>query len=116
MHAHLCVGSALRSTQPTRLKHALELLLEARQAPAAIDEVAVAAGPGRVGHGVDVEGELVALLAVGRVGLELGAVGQDYLDTVVVRMEVVELLHGCLARAVVNGPRRHGGQAEKSSP
>ena len=74
-------------------EHPLELLLEARQAAAAIDQMLAAAGPGRMRLGVDVEGERVALLAVGRVGLKLSPVGHQDLDHVIVGMEIVLLFH-----------------------
>src|SRR5690349_6740030 len=51
-----------------------ELLLEARQAPAAVEQLLGAAGPGGVRLGVDVEVERIALLAPGGAGGELGAV------------------------------------------
>src|SRR5262245_26246038 len=75
------------------LKHAFELLLEAREAAAAIDQVAIASGPSRVRLGVDVEGEGVALFAVGGVGLKLGSVRHRHFDTMVVRVKIVLLLH-----------------------
>src|SRR5262245_13535276 len=59
----------------------------------------IAAGPGRMGLGVDVERERVALLAVGRIGLELGAVRHYHLDAMIVGVEILELLHGNLSPA-----------------
>ena len=55
----------------------------------------VAAGPGRMRGRIDVEVQLVAFLAVGRVGDELGAVGHLHLDLVVVGVEIGIFLHGC---------------------
>ena len=53
------------------LEKARKLLLEARHAPAAINDLLSAADPGRVRLGVDVEVQLVALLAPGGAGLVL---------------------------------------------
>src|SRR5262249_46671279 len=58
--------------------------------------MAIAAGPGRMRLGVNVEGESVALLAIGGVGLKLSAVRHHHLDAVIVWVEVLKLLHGCL--------------------
>src|SRR5262249_53941360 len=69
-----------------------ELLLEAREPAAAVDQLLGAAGPGRVRLGVDVEVQRIALLAPGRAGGELGSVGHDDLDGVVIRVGVG--LHG----------------------
>src|SRR5690242_20160967 len=69
------------------LAEATELLLEARQAPAAVDQVLLAAGPGRVRLRIDVEVQRVARLAPGGTGGELGAVGHDDLDGVIVRVD-----------------------------
>src|SRR5215831_17588539 len=63
---------------------------------AAVDEMAIAAGPGRMRLGIDVEGEGVPLLAIGGVGLKLSAVRHHHLDAVIVWVEVLKLLHGCL--------------------
>src|SRR5262245_34866585 len=92
--AKLKDGSRGEKPPGRQSEHALELLLEARETAAAVHELLVAAGPGRVSLGVDVEGERVALLAVGRVGLELGAVRHHHLDEVVVGMKIFGLLHG----------------------
>src|SRR5262249_61667205 len=70
-----------------------KFLLEAGRAPAAIDQVAIASGPGRMGLGVDVEGERVPLLTIGRVGFELGAVRHRHLDAMIVGMKIILLLH-----------------------
>src|SRR5262249_17453498 len=73
-----------------------ELLLEARKPAAAVDQLLLAAGPGRVRLGVDVEAQRVARLAPGRAGGELGAIGHDDLDGVVLGMGVG--LHGQFSR------------------
>src|SRR5262249_1048077 len=56
-------------------------------------QVAIASGPGRMGLGVDVEGERVPLLTIGRVGFELGAVRHRHLDAMIVGMKIILLLH-----------------------
>src|SRR6185295_10983278 len=71
----------------------LELLLEAGEAAAAIDQVAIATGPSWVRLGVDVEGEGVTFFAIGGVSLKLGSVRHRHFDTMVVRMKIVLLLH-----------------------
>src|SRR5712672_1229315 len=70
------------------LEKAGELLLEARHAAAAIDQMLLAAGPGRVRLRVDVEMHDIAILAPGRAGGEFAAVGHDDLDGVVVRVDI----------------------------
>ena len=65
-----------------------ELLLEARDAAAAVHEVLLAAGPGRVRLGVDVEMHDIALLAPGGAGGELGPVGHHHLDGVIFRVNL----------------------------
>ncbi len=61
-------------------------LLKRATWPPEIDHLAVAAGPGRVHLGVDVEGHGVALLAPGRARLEGRAVGHLHLDHMVIGM------------------------------
>src|ERR1700759_851422 len=56
-------------------EEARKLLLEARDAAAAIHDLLGAAGPGRMRPRIDVEVQLVAFLAPGGAGLVLGAVG-----------------------------------------
>src|ERR1700690_1466128 len=80
------VGLFVVGLQETR-----ELLLEARQAAAAVDQVLLAAGPGRVRLRVDVEMHDIALLAPGGAGGEFAAVGHHNLDGVVAGMDI--LLH-----------------------
>src|SRR5207344_3584355 len=59
-----------------------KLPVELRDLPAAVDD-AVLAGPCRMRLGIDVQPQRVALLAVARAGLELGAVGHDDGDFVI---------------------------------
>src|SRR5580658_334761 len=70
------------------LEEARELLVEPRQAAAAVEQVLLAAGPGRVRFRVDVEMQRIARLAPGGPGGEFGAVGHDHFDGVVVGMGV----------------------------
>src|SRR5262249_20738035 len=61
-----------------------------------------------------VEGERVALLAVSRVGLELGTVRHHHLDEVIVGMEIFGLLHGeTSASAEQARVRAHPGEIER---
>src|ERR1700676_2305893 len=69
-------------------EEARELLVEARQAAAAVEQVLLAAGPGRVRFWVDIQMQRIARLAPGGPGGELGAVGHDHFDGVVVGMGV----------------------------
>src|SRR5688572_21232703 len=61
-----------------------EPLVEARHLAAGVEQLLVAAGPGRMDLGVDVELQRVAFLAPGGAGLEHGAVGHLHLDHVVI--------------------------------
>src|SRR5580658_615893 len=70
------------------LEEAREFLVEPRQAAAAVEQVLLAAGPGRVRFRVDVEMQRIARLAPGGPGGEFGAVGHDDFDGVVVGMGV----------------------------
>src|SRR6266446_10366017 len=63
-----------------------KLLLEPRQPPAAVEKLLLAAGPGRVRLGIDIEAQRVAFLAPGGAGGEFGAVGHHHLDGVIVGM------------------------------
>src|SRR6516225_6680532 len=65
-----------------------ELLLEPREPPAAIHQLLLTAGPGRMRLRVDVEVHGVAFLAPGAPGGEFGAVGHHHLDGVIVRVQV----------------------------
>src|SRR5689334_13806398 len=65
-----------------------ELLLEPRHAAAAVEQVLLAAGPGRVRLRVDVEVQRVASLAPGGAGGEFAAVGHLHRDGVVVGMDI----------------------------
>src|SRR5215468_913412 len=67
---------------------ARELLLEPREPPAAIHQLLLTAGPGRMRLGVDVEVHGVAFLAPGAAGGEFSTVGHHHLDGVIVRMQV----------------------------
>src|ERR1044071_1315021 len=78
-----------------------ELLLEARDAAAAVEQVLLAAGPGRVRLRVDVERERVALLAPGGAGGELAAVGHLDRDGVVIGMQIGLHIRRPAARAAV---------------
>ena len=69
-----------------------ELVVEAGQTAAAIEQLLGATGPSRVRVRVDVELHRVAVLAPGGAGLELGAIGHDDLDRVVIGMNLG--LHG----------------------
>src|SRR5580700_12109517 len=85
------IGPA-RSRRPAAadlgLEEARELLVQARQAAAAVEQVLLAAGPGRVRFRVDVEMQRIARLAPGGPGGEFGAVGHDHFDGVVIGMAV----------------------------
>src|SRR5580693_2712159 len=70
------------------LEEARELLVEARQAAAAVEQMLLPAGPGRVRFRVDIEMQRIAGLAPGGPGGEFGAVGHDHFDGVVVGMGV----------------------------
>src|SRR4051812_46138855 len=59
-----------------------ELLLEAREAAAAVEQMLLAAGPRRMRFRVDIEAQRVAGLAPGGTGGELGSVSHDDLDGV----------------------------------
>src|SRR5215813_14959090 len=65
---------------------ARELLLEARDAAAAVHDLLGAAGPGRVRFRVDIEVQLVAGLAPGGAGLVLGSVGHHDRNHMIIRM------------------------------
>ena len=62
----------------------LEALVELGHLASGIHESVPAAGPCRVGFGIDVERQGVALAAPGRTGLEGRAIGHDDVDLVVV--------------------------------
>jgi len=63
-----------------------ELLLEARNPSAAVKNSLGAAGPGRMRLRIDIQGQRIAILAVGGAGYELGAVGHHNIDGVIVRV------------------------------
>src|SRR5262249_38212314 len=83
-------GGVLLFGKPDRgsvlLEEARELLLEARDAAAAIHDLLGAAGPGRVRLRIDVQIELVAFLAPGRAGLVLGAIGHHDRNRMIIRV------------------------------
>lgn len=70
------------------LHEAAELVIEARDAAAAVEQLLVAAGPGRVRLRIDIERQSRAFFTVGRTGLEGGAVGHLDRDHVVSGMAV----------------------------
>src|SRR5215831_4525621 len=71
---------------------ASELLVEARQTPAAVHQLLLAAGPGRVRGGVDVERHLLSRRAIGGARPVGGAVVQLNFDKVIVGVNA--LFHG----------------------
>ena len=75
------------------LEEAFELFLEARQASTTVHQLLVAARPCRMRAGIDIQSDGVAFLAVGRVRDELGAVGHDDFDLVVMRVKIWVLIH-----------------------
>lgn len=79
-----------------------EFLLELGYAATAVEQRLLAAGPGRMRLGIDIEGQRVARLAIGRAGDELGAVGHHHIDGVIIGMDA--LLHGEISRS---GAKRH---------
>src|SRR5262245_26297405 len=85
-----CAGLCM-SARPTALlleAETGELLLEAGQTAAAIEQLLLAAGPGRMRLGVDIEVQHIALFAPGGARGELGAVGHFDRDGVIVGMGV----------------------------
>ena len=56
-----------------RLHEAFELVFEARDAAATVEHLAVAAGPGRVRFGIDVQNKAVAFAAIGGARLIFGS-------------------------------------------
>src|ERR1700743_3885151 len=84
-----CLAALKRSVL---LEEARNLLLEARDAAAAVQELLGAAGPGRVRLRVDIEVQLVAFLAPGRAGLVLGAVGHHDRNCMIIRVNFI--FHG----------------------
>src|SRR6201995_5689553 len=67
-------------------EEARKLLLEARDAAAAIHDLLGAAGPGRMRPRIDVEVQLVTFLAPGGAGLVLGAVGHHDRNRMIIRV------------------------------
>ena len=66
--------------------------MKLRNAAAAVKNGLVAAGPGRMRLGIDIEGQRIASLAIGRAGHEFGAVGHHHIDGVIVGVNA--FLHG----------------------
>ena len=83
-------------------------VLKRDRRPPRSSELLRAAGPGRMGVRVDVEVQRRALLAVGRAGHELDAVGHDDLDHVVVGVDVGLHRRG-LGQNKQRAVRRSGG-------
>src|SRR4051794_37712355 len=79
------VASALAEAQTA------ETLVEARNLTALVEELRLAAGPGRMDGRIDVELQRVAFLAPGGAGFEHGAVGHLHLDQVIIGVNI--LLH-----------------------
>jgi crotonobetainyl-CoA:carnitine CoA-transferase CaiB-like acyl-CoA transferase len=93
------------------LLQAAEALVEAGDLAAGVEHARVAAGPGRVDLGIDVELQRVAFLAPGGAGLEGGAVGHLHRDHVVLGMRValhrrVSLISAGFRPAYWSGKRR----------
>src|SRR4051812_9541076 len=65
-----------------------ELLLEARQAAAAVEQLLRSAGPGRMRLRVDIEVQRVTFLAPGRTRFEFGSIGHHDLDRVVIGVDI----------------------------
>src|SRR6185312_778895 len=91
-----------------RLHKPGELLVEARQAAAAVHQLLLAAGPGRMRGGVDVQRDLLARRAIGGARLVGRAVVQRDLDEVIIRVDT--LFHDAepfRSRAPISdGPRK----------
>src|ERR1700761_3296361 len=68
------------------LEEARKLLLETRNATAAIHQLLGAAGPGGMRLGVDIQVQLVAFLAPGGARLVLGAVGHYDRNRMIIRV------------------------------
>src|SRR5262245_42727445 len=69
-------------------RQSAEALVEARHLAARVEHARIAARPGRMDLGIDVELQRVAFLAPGGARLEHGAVGHLHLDHVVIGMDV----------------------------
>src|SRR3954447_15927087 len=65
-----------------------ELLLEARKPAATVEQLLLAASPGRMGLRIDIEAKRVAFLAPSGAGGEFAAVGHDDLDGMIVRVSL----------------------------
>src|SRR5438552_18991535 len=101
-------GATGAQRSPNHLRSGLEktrkFLLKARKAATAIQELLLASGPGRVRFRVDVEAQGVARLAPGGASGELGSVGHDHFDCMVLGMSVG--LHSMQFLSSLGGRRR----------
>ena len=88
------------------LEQAFKLLLEARQAPAAVGQALIAAGPGRMRVWVDIKLQGIAFAAIGRIGGEFRTVGHNDRDLMVVRMKFWIAFHGIGPSAAAMRPFR----------
>src|SRR6266508_4264140 len=80
------------------LEESGKLLLKAREPTAAVDQLLLAASPRGVRFRVNIKVQGVAFLPPGGAGGELGAIGHDDLDLVIIRMSIG--FHGFLLRFV----------------
>src|SRR5690349_23863941 len=85
-------GSGNEIKSRLRLHEACELLVEAREAAAAIHQLLLTAGPGGMRCRIDVERELLAGRAPGRAGLVGRAVVETDFDEMIVGVDA--LFHG----------------------
>src|SRR5262245_12958329 len=82
------------------LEKARELLLEARQAATAVEQLLLAAGPGRVRFRVDIEMDRITLSPIGAAGGEFAPVGHDDLDGMIAGMDIgLHVFNGADARS-----------------
>jgi hypothetical protein len=85
-----CPGVSDRTCSRGRLflEKARVLLLKSRQPSAAVEQMLLAAGPGRVRFRIDIQMQRIPRLAPGRPRGEFGAIRHDDFDEMVVRMGV----------------------------
>src|SRR5215203_203380 len=82
-----CLGRKAGVRKPSvLLEKTRKLLLEARHAAAAVEQLLRAAGPGRMRPGIDIQVQLVAFLAPGGAGLVLGPVGHYDRNRMIIRV------------------------------
>src|SRR6185312_9621229 len=79
-------ASARLASRSILLEEAGKLLLEARDTAAAIEELLGAANPGRMRFGIDIEVQLVAVLAPGGAGLVFGSIGHNDRNRMIIRV------------------------------